>query len=80
MRVKPMTHDSDPVAYLQYLQYHNEAMIDVGEPKFVSSEGHDSCESSLSCDDDALNLQLLRVEQSAPRDLAEAFHRIFGKI
>jgi hypothetical protein len=76
MREKPMTHDSDPVTYLRYP---NDA-VDAGEPQLVSSEGHDADKSSLSCEDDALNLKLFRVEQSAPRDLAEAFDRIFGKV
>jgi hypothetical protein len=70
-----MTSEFGPVAYWRRL---DEALVEAGEPQLVSSEAHDSYESGLSCED-ALILKLFGAEQSAPRDLTEAFDRTFGR-
>jgi hypothetical protein len=71
-----MTHGCDPLAYWRCP---NDALVVAGEPQLVSSEAHHSNESSISLED-ALDLKLFAVEQSAPRDLNEAFDRMFGKV
>jgi hypothetical protein len=71
----PLTHDSDPVACWRP----NDALVEAGERQLVSREAHHYRESSLSYED-ALSFKLFGVEQSAPRDLTEAFDRIFGKL
>jgi hypothetical protein len=70
-----MTSESALVAYRCRL---NEALVEAGEPQLVSSEAHDFHKSGLSCED-ALILKLFAAEQSAPRDLTEAFDRTLGR-
>ena len=69
-----MIHKSDPVAYWRRV---NDALVEAGEPPLASSEAYDLYKSGLSSDD-ALILKLFGAEQSAPRDLSEAFDRTFG--
>jgi hypothetical protein len=71
-----MTHESGPVAYWRRL---NDALVEAGEPQLLSSEANDFYKSGLSCED-ALILKLFGVEQSAPRDLTEAFDLTFGRV
>ncbi len=52
--------------------------VEAGEPQLLSSESYDFYKSGLSCED-ALVLKLFGVEQSAPRDLTEAFDRTFER-
>ena len=70
-----MTRESGPVAYWRGF---NDALVEAGEQRLESSEAHDLYKSRLSCED-ALILKPLGAEQSAPRDLAEAFDRTFGR-
>ena len=69
-----MIHKSDPVAYWRRV---NDALVEAGEPPLASSEAYDLYKFGLSSDD-ALILKLFGAEQSAPRDLSEAFDRTFG--
>jgi hypothetical protein len=69
-----MIHKSDPVAYWRRV---NDALVEAGEPPLASSEAYDLYKSGLSSDD-ALILKLFGAQQSAPRDLSEAFDRTFG--
>jgi len=71
-----MTHEFDPVTYWRRL---NDALVEAGEPQLLSSEAHDFYKSGLSCED-AFILKLFGVEQSAPRDLTEAFDRTFATV
>ncbi len=70
-----MTRESSRAAYWR-LQ--DDAQFEAGEPPLISTEAHDFYDSGLSCQD-ALILKRLGAEQSAPRDLTEAFDRTFGK-
>jgi hypothetical protein len=70
-----MTHKSDPVAYWRRL---NDALAEAGEAQLGCIEAYDLYKSRLSCED-ALILKLFGVEQSAPRDLTDAFDRTFGR-
>jgi hypothetical protein len=71
-----MTQESGPVAYWRRL---NDALVEAGEPQLLPGEAHDFYKSGLSCED-ALILKLFGVEQSAPRDLTEAFDLTFGRV
>jgi hypothetical protein len=70
-----MTSESGPVAYWRRL---NEVLAEAGGPELVPTEAHDFYKSGLSYED-ALILKLFVAEQSAPRDLAEAFDQTFGR-
>ena len=71
-----MTSESGPVAYWRRL---DEVLVEAGEPQLVSTEAHEFYNSGLSCED-ALLLKLFGADQSAPRDLTEAFDRTFGGV
>lgn len=71
-----MTHEPDPVAYWRRL---NDALVEAGEPQLLSCEAHDFYKSGLSCED-ALIVKLSGVDQSAPRNLNEAFDLTFGRV
>ena len=68
-----MTHKTGPVAYWLRL---NDA-LEAGEPPLASSEAYDFYKSGLTSED-ALIQKLFGAEQSAPRDLSEAFDRTFA--
>ena len=70
-----MIHKSDPVAYWRRV---NEALVEAGDPPLASSEAYDLYKSGLSSKD-ALILKLFGAEQSAPRNLAEAFDQTFRR-
>jgi hypothetical protein len=69
-----MTSESGPVAYWWRL---DEVLVEAGEPQLVSTEAREFNNSGLSRED-ALILKLCGADQSAPRDLTEAFDRTFG--
>jgi hypothetical protein len=71
-----MTSESGPAAYRRRL---DEILVEAGEPPLVSTEAHEFYNSGLSCED-ALILKLFGADQSAPRDLTEAFDRTFGGV
>jgi hypothetical protein len=69
-----MIHKTGAAAYRRRI---NDALVEAGEPPIASSEAYDLYRSGLSSED-ALILKLFGAEQSAPRDLSEAFDRTFG--
>jgi hypothetical protein len=71
-----MTHKPDPSAYWRRL---NDALAEAGEVQLACSEAYDFYKSGLSCED-ALILKLFGAEQSAPRDLTDAFDQTFGRV
>ncbi len=71
-----MTHQFKPLAYWRRL---NDALEEAGEAQLAFSDAYDFYKSGLSCED-ALVLRLFGVEQSAPPDLTDAFHRTFGRV
>ena len=71
-----MTRLSNPVAFWRRL---NDAVEETGEAQLALSDAHDFYKFGLSCED-ALALRLFGVEQSAPPDMTDAFHRTFGRV
>jgi hypothetical protein len=69
-----MTRDSAPAADWLLL---DDALFEAGEPQLASRAGGELPRSGLSCEE-ALVLKLFGAEQPAPRDLTDAFDRMFG--
>ena len=69
-----MIHKSDPVAYWRRV---NDALVELASLHSHRAKLMTSYKSGLSSED-AFVLRLFGAEQSAPRDLSEAFDRTFG--
>ena len=70
-----MKHESNPIGYWRRL---NNALAEADAAPLGCIEAYDFYKSRLSWED-ALILKLFGVEQSAPRDLINAFDRSFGR-
>ena len=71
-----MIHKPSPAAYWRRI---NDALVEAGEPSLASSEAYEFYKAGLSSED-ALILKLFGAEQSAPRDMSEAFDRTFRTV
>jgi hypothetical protein len=69
-----MIHKCGPAGYWRRI---NDALVEAGASPLASGEAYDFYRSGLSSED-ALILKIFGAEQSAPRNLSEAFDRTFG--